>query len=256
MTSNIGAELIRKGTAIGFASRSDEVKTREQSYERMKEKLLGELKKAFLPEFLNRIDGQVVFHPLTREQIRSIVDLMLATVSQQLAEKQIKLEVTCDTKDWMGEKGYDEIYGARPLRRVIQDNIEDKLSEAVLREEFKVFEAVYETRATIENPDVMAAVSGAVRKMENVLSMDSSEKVLTIFSHDSMQADLVTLIKDQTKELSKDEAEAKGRVKADKEPDVAEKSYVSYVVVDMKDGEIFIDSRDNFVLPNLAVGAA
>jgi ATP-dependent Clp protease ATP-binding subunit ClpC len=137
MTSNIGAELIRKGTTLGFTARSDEVKSREEAYERMKTKLLGELKKTFRPEFLNRIDGVVVFHSLTKEHIRKIVDLMLTTVAQQLVEKGIKLEVTDAAKDFLGEKGYDEVFGARPLRRVIQDMVEDKLSESLLRGKFQ-----------------------------------------------------------------------------------------------------------------------
>ena len=137
MTSNVGAELIRKGTAIGFASRSNEAKTQEQAYEKMKENLLNELKKTFRPEFLNRVDGVVVFHSLTKEQIRQIVDLMLTSVTQQLSEKGIKLEVTDATKDFLGEKGYDEVFGARPLRRAIQDMIEDKLSEDLLRGKFQ-----------------------------------------------------------------------------------------------------------------------
>ena len=137
MTSNVGAELIRKGSTLGFAVHADEAKTREESYEQMKEKLLGELKKTFRPEFLNRIDGVVVFHPLTKEHIREIVDLMLMTVAQQLAEKEIKLEVTDAAKDLLGEKGYDEVFGARPLRRAIQSMVEDKLSEDLLRGKFK-----------------------------------------------------------------------------------------------------------------------
>ncbi|TRZ51662.1 MAG: ATP-dependent Clp protease ATP-binding subunit [Dehalococcoidia bacterium] len=137
MTSNVGAELVRKGATIGFAAHGDEVKSREQAYEKMKEKLLGELKKTFRPEFLNRIDGVVVFHPLTREHIRKIVELMLASVSQQLAEKKVKLEVTDAAKDFLGEKGYDEVFGARPLRRVIQDMVEDKLSEDLLCGKFR-----------------------------------------------------------------------------------------------------------------------
>jgi len=137
MTSNIGAELIRKGTAIGFTSRSDEVKTQQLTYDKMKEKLLGELKKTFRPEFLNRVDGVVVFHALTKEHIRKIVDLMLAKVAQQLVEKGIKLETTEAARDFLGEKGYDEVFGARPLRRVIQDMVEDKLSESLLRGQFQ-----------------------------------------------------------------------------------------------------------------------
>ncbi len=142
MTSNIGAELIRKGTTLGFTTRTDEAKTREQSYERMKENLLGELKKRFKPEFLNRVDDQVVFRSLAKEQIRAIVDLMLANVSKQLAEKEIKLEVTDAAKDFLGDKGYSEEYGARPLRRVIQNMIEDRLSEDLLRSKFQAGETV------------------------------------------------------------------------------------------------------------------
>jgi ATP-dependent Clp protease ATP-binding subunit ClpC len=103
----------------------------------MKEKLLGELKKAFRPEFLNRIDGVVVFHALSKEHIRKIVDLMLTSVIQQLSEKGINLEVTDAAKDFIGEKGYDEVFGARPLRRVIQNMVEDKLSEDLLRGNFR-----------------------------------------------------------------------------------------------------------------------
>ncbi|MBI4304310.1 MAG: ATP-dependent Clp protease ATP-binding subunit, partial [Chloroflexi bacterium] len=137
MTSNIGAELIRKSSTLGFVTGTDETKTREMDYERMKEKLLGELKKTFRPEFLNRIDSVVVFHSLTKENIRKIVDLMLAIVSQRVAEKGIKLEVTDAAKDLLGTKGYDEVFGARPLRRTIQDMVEDKLSESILRGQFR-----------------------------------------------------------------------------------------------------------------------
>jgi len=163
MTSNIGAELIRKGTAIGFVSRSDEAKSQEQAYERMKENLLGELKKTFRPEFLNRIDGVVVFHSLTKEQIREIVDLMLTTVNQQLAEKGVKLEVTETAKDFLGEKGYDEVFGARPLRRVIQDMVEDKLSEELLRGRFQPGDTVVvdlEEGEIVVHPAAVGAVLG------------------------------------------------------------------------------------------------
>ncbi len=142
MTSNIGAETIRKGSGIGFATKQDEAKIREESYERMKEKLLGELKKSFRPEFLNRIDGVIVFHSLTKDNIRNIVDLMLAMVIKAMSEKGIKLEVTDAAKDFLGEKGYDEVFGARPLRRVIQDRVEDKLSEELLRGKFQFGDTV------------------------------------------------------------------------------------------------------------------
>ena len=163
MTSNIGAELISKGGSIGFASRSDEAKTQQMDYEKMKEKLLGELKKTFRPEFLNRIDGVVVFHALTKDDIRQIVDLMLAIISEQLTEKGIKLEVTDAAKDFLGEKGYDEVFGARPLRRVIQDKVEDKLSDSLLRGQFRSGDTVVvdlEGEEIVVHPTAVGALAG------------------------------------------------------------------------------------------------
>ncbi len=255
MTSNIGAELIRKGTTIGFTSRSNEAKTQEQSYERMKENLLNELKKAFRPEFLNRVDGVVVFHSLSKEQIRSIVDLMLVTVSQQLKEKEIMLEVTGETKDLLGEKGYDEVFGARPLRRVIQDMIEDKLSESVLRDEFKVFNRVFETKTTIKKPEAISGIIEAIREIPGVLNIEEAGASIKVFSKGSIKFDVEKAAKDHIKELMKDEPEDSIRDKDVREPRVSENTYISYVVVDVKDGEIVIDSRENYVLPDMAVGA-
>jgi ATP-dependent Clp protease ATP-binding subunit ClpC len=137
MTSNIGAELIKKDAVMGFVSRTDESKTRQRSYERMKEKLLEELKKTFRPEFLNRLDGVVVFRHLTKEDIRQIVDLMLRPLRAQLIERGMGLAVTDAAKDLLCEKGYDETFGARPLRRAIQTMVEDQLSEMLLRGEFQ-----------------------------------------------------------------------------------------------------------------------
>jgi ATP-dependent Clp protease ATP-binding subunit ClpC len=163
MTSNIGAELIKKGGGIGFTSRSDEAKTKQMDYEKMKEKLLEELKKSFRPEFLNRIDGVVVFHSLTKEDIRKIVDLMLAQVAKQLEEKGIKLQVTEAAKDFLGEKGYDEVFGARPLRRVIQDMVEDKLSESLLRGMFRAEDTAIvdlENGEIVVHPAAVEALAG------------------------------------------------------------------------------------------------
>jgi len=137
MTSNIGAELIRKESSLGFVSRADEAATQQQAYERMKEKLLAELKKTFRPEFLNRLDGVVVFHALTKDHIRAIVELMLRQVAEQLKDREITLEATEAAKDLLSEKGYDPLFGARPLRRVIQTMVEDNLSEALLRGDVK-----------------------------------------------------------------------------------------------------------------------
>ncbi len=256
MTSNVGAELIRKGSTIGFTSHTDEVKTREKSYERMKENLLDALKKRFKPEFINRIDSMVVFHSLTKEHIREIVDLMLVTVTKQLSEKGIKLEVTDAAKDFLGEKGFDEVFGARPLRRVIQDVVEDKLSEAVLRDEFKVFERVFEAKATLKKPEAMPGVIKAIRELPDILSAESSGNSLTIFSAKTIKFDMEEIIKDQIKEVMKSEPEGRIKDKEVTEPRVSENIYVSYAVVDIKDGEIAIESKDKFVLSNLAaVGA-
>ena len=137
MTSNIGAELIKKDSVMGFVSRVDDTKTRQRSYERMKEKLLEELKKTFRPEFLNRLDGVVVFHHLSKEHIRSIVEMMLRPVKTQLIERGIGLAVSEEAKELLADKGYDEAFGARPLRRVIQTMVEDKLSEMLLHDELK-----------------------------------------------------------------------------------------------------------------------
>ena len=132
MTSNIGSDLIRQDRGIGFANRSGDERGAEAAYDRMQNNVNEEVKRFFRPEFLNRIDGSVVFHALTRDHMLEIVDLMLADVSANLVEKGISLEVGREAKDWLADKGYDPTFGARPLRRVIQDNLEDKLSDAIL----------------------------------------------------------------------------------------------------------------------------
>ena len=136
MTSNAGAELIKRDMSLGFAAHVDGEGKQQVEYEKMKEKVLGEMKKAFRPEFLNRIDATVVFHALNKEHIRQIVDLMLDQVATSLEEKNITLEVTDEAKGLIGNKGYDPVFGARPLRRTIQNLVEDPLSEALLRGEF------------------------------------------------------------------------------------------------------------------------
>jgi len=136
MTSNVGVELIKRDMTIGFASSRDEAKTRKQAYEGMKEKVMGEVKKTFRPEFLNRIDEIIVFHELTEEQLGSIVDLLIGDLSKRLADRKLGVELTEDAKSWLVEKGYDPLYGARPLRRAIERYIENPLSTGLLRGEF------------------------------------------------------------------------------------------------------------------------
>src|SRR5438270_12231803 len=117
MTSNVGAEMLKRDTTLGFNIHVDEKKSAQSSYEAMKDKVLGELKKAFRPEFLNRIDGVMVFHQLSKEQLRQAVDLELKRIYLQLGEQQLKLELTEEAKDFLADKGWDQQYGARPLRR-------------------------------------------------------------------------------------------------------------------------------------------
>ena len=132
MTSNLGSDLIKRESTLGFAAKSNDSQTDESAYERMREKVMEEVKRFFRPEFLNRIDSTVVFHQLTQAEILEIVDLMMDQVRDELGEKEIDLELTEPAKVYLGEKGFDPILGARPLRRLIQNEIEDSLSDEVL----------------------------------------------------------------------------------------------------------------------------
>ena len=143
MTSNIGAELIKRDNTLGFSIALDEAEASRESYERMKDKVLTEVKRFFRPEFLNRIDGIVVFHALTREHILQIVDLLLDEVRANLTEKGISLEITETAKELLGERGYDPTFGARPLKRLIQDIVEDPLSEQLLKGMFGPGDTVF-----------------------------------------------------------------------------------------------------------------
>ena len=143
MTSNIGSDLIRRGSFLGFSKPGEDNKSSEQAYERMKEKVLDEVKKFFRPEFLNRIDASVVFHSLNREDIVRIVGLMLRDVAKQLLEKGVSMEVSQEAKELLAEKGFDADFGARPLRREIQEQVEDKLSEEFLAGNFGPGDTVY-----------------------------------------------------------------------------------------------------------------
>jgi ATP-dependent Clp protease ATP-binding subunit ClpC len=132
MTSNVGANLIKHGAALGFAISRDEMQRQEDEYRVMKDRVTEALKRTFRPEFLNRLDGVMVFRNLSKEQIKDIVDLELNRVRGQLREQNITLQVTDEVKGMIADVGYDTEYGARPLRRVVQDKLEDLLSESLL----------------------------------------------------------------------------------------------------------------------------
>ncbi|MBA7653009.1 Chaperone protein ClpB [subsurface metagenome] len=136
MTSNAGVELIKRDVSFGFTPQKGQAKARQQSYEDMKEKVMGEVKKMFRPEFLNRLDEIIVFHELTEEQLRQIVDLLVKDLQQRLAERELGVEITDKAKSWLAKEGYDPVYGARPLRRAIERHVENPLSTKLLRGEF------------------------------------------------------------------------------------------------------------------------
>jgi ATP-dependent Clp protease ATP-binding subunit ClpC len=152
MTSNVGADQITRDTSFGFSFREEKDKQAKRDYEAMRDKVMGQLKQTFRPEFLNRIDATIVFHSLTQEQIREIVDLELKRVRKQLLEQEISLDVSVEAKDYLGERGYDHAYGARPLRRLIQTLIEDPLAEGLLNGRFQPNTAI---RVNVQGDDLI-----------------------------------------------------------------------------------------------------
>jgi len=133
MTSNIGASMIANQSKLGFTTGQDEKKDK---YEKLKDTVMEEMKKAFRPEFLNRIDDIIVFAHLAKEEIRQIVDLMLKDLFKRLEERELSVEVMDEVKDFLAKDGYSEAYGARPLRRLIQKKIEDILAEEILTNQY------------------------------------------------------------------------------------------------------------------------
>lgn len=167
MTSNVGARNLENPSKLGFAVAENEEQDR---YEKMKDTVMEELKKAFRPEFLNRLDDIIVFAHLTRPEIRQIVDIMLSDLIKRLTAQEITVEVSDEAKDYLAEEGYSQTYGARPLRRLIQKKIEDPIAEEILTGMYKegdvlkvkldgkkiVFEKVQGTPAKKEKQEVEA----------------------------------------------------------------------------------------------------
>jgi ATP-dependent Clp protease ATP-binding subunit ClpC len=131
MTSNLGARDISKGGGLGFHSQDP-----KSSYEKIRDKVKEEVERAFNPEFLNRVDDTIVFHPLTRQEIGEIVHILLGDVRTRLEEEKLTLRLSDAAVELLVEKGFDEKFGARPLRRAIQKYLEDPLSEKILLAEF------------------------------------------------------------------------------------------------------------------------
>jgi len=159
MTSNVGAEMLNRHAALGFNVPRDEKREAEAKYEEMKDKVLDRLKRTFRPEFLNRLDDVIVFRALTKDELKQIVDIMLRDFRSLLDEHELTLEVTDEARDLLAERGYDPQFGARPLRRVIQQMLADSLSEGLLAGEF------------VEGDVVLADVEGEGDSREIVLTV-------------------------------------------------------------------------------------
>jgi ATP-dependent Clp protease ATP-binding subunit ClpC len=152
MTSNVGSDLIRKDNTLGFSITRDEAAHAADQHGKMKDKVLQAMKNVFRPEFINRLDATVVFHALSKDNIRQIVESEMKNVFTQLAVKGLKLEMTTGALDWIGNKGYDQAFGARPLRRVIQNEIEDRLSEALLEDRFSEGDTI---KIDVQNDEIV-----------------------------------------------------------------------------------------------------
>jgi ATP-dependent Clp protease ATP-binding subunit ClpC len=138
MTSNVGAANLKRQAYLGFDMPTDEEREEMLAYEDVKKNVLDELRRTFRPEFLNRVDATIIFRPLTRDEIKQIVDLEMRKVGERLIEQAITIDLTEDARDWMATRGYDPEFGARPLRRLITNEVEDALSDGILAGRFRL----------------------------------------------------------------------------------------------------------------------
>jgi ATP-dependent Clp protease ATP-binding subunit ClpC len=149
MTSNLGTQNLRK-PAMGFGQTSEQL-----TYDKMKERVEDELKRNFRPEFLNRIDEVIVFHELSRDEVKSIVDLMIQRIEEQLKSQDVDIELTEAAKDFLARTGYDPALGARPLRRAIQRHVEDSISEKILWKEYEAGDTIIVDVEMVEGKEVI-----------------------------------------------------------------------------------------------------
>jgi ATP-dependent Clp protease ATP-binding subunit ClpC len=167
MTSNVGADTIKRGNNLGFEIPRDEQVAEAQAYDEMRKRVTEQLRRAFRPEFLNRVSATIVFKSLTKEEIKAIVELELNKVRERVSEHALVLDVTDEARSLLGEKGYDPEYGARPLRRVITNLVEDRLSDGILSGIFKIGSTVRidavdgELTMTMDESKPLVAVEGA-----------------------------------------------------------------------------------------------
>lgn len=157
MTSNVGADLIKRNARLGFDALVPDSKSEEEGYQDMTKSVMDQVRRLFRPEFLNRIDASIIFRALTQDEIKEIVELELNKVRERLIEHAITLDVTDEARTWLADKGYDAEFGARPLRRLIQNEVEDALSDGILGGRFQIGSVV---RVTVNEDDALV--------MENV----------------------------------------------------------------------------------------
>ena len=152
MTSNIGARLITDRNKLGFTENNSQEESKQKEYENTKKEVMAELKKQFRPELINRIDDIIVFHKLDDNNIKKIINIMLEKVTKRLEEQHIKIEIDESVKELIAKKGVDNNYGARPLRRAIQNMLEDKIAEAILEGKIQKNK---KAKATVENEEIV-----------------------------------------------------------------------------------------------------
>jgi ATP-dependent Clp protease ATP-binding subunit ClpC len=167
MTSNVGAETIKQGPNLGFAFQRDESIEEKEAYSDMRKTLTEQLKRTFRPEFINRVDSIIVFRQLAKGDIRAIVDIILGEVNERLVDRDLVLTASDAARDWLVEHGYDREFGARPLRRLIQSTVEDRLSDAVLGGRFTTGDTIM---ADVEEDEIV------LKPGEPVLSGDDQEE--------------------------------------------------------------------------------
>ena len=170
MTSNVGAHILQRGTSMGFSVGGD-----EQDFENTKSKIMDEAKKTFKPEFLNRLTEMVIFRPLAKESMRSIVDLELGKLSERLLEKKLKLRISDDVKEFLIDKGYDKKLGARPLRRAVEKYLEDKLAEELLSGNLRKSKPI-DVLLDEDNEDEVKFVQDSGKDKVSIPSSDEDKK--------------------------------------------------------------------------------
>jgi ATP-dependent Clp protease ATP-binding subunit ClpC len=176
MTSNVGADTIKRGIQLGFTAPVESEQTEREEYDELRKKVMDQLRRAFRPEFLNRVDASIVFRPLTLNEIKVIVDLEIKKVSERLIEHAIELELSEEASEWLATKGYDPEYGARPLRRLIQNEVEDRLSDGILSGEFPMASIVRLTVDT-ENDSLIFTTITDTESTDSPESSDSLEEI-------------------------------------------------------------------------------